>query len=216
MTKLTKIADKKLENKKPRPSLQVVGGSRSNAFNRNLIDQALQSCWYSQADPPIHDEKRRATLVALAGIKPSDEIEGMLAAQMVACHHATMDSYRRAAHPEQPPVLRHENLADANKLSRTYTAQMEALQRYRGKGQQRVTVEHVHVHQGGQAIVGNVERGGGGKRECVEQPHASGLAYTPGATVPGENKEGVEVPSAGDEERQVSPAWRQVPRSAEG
>jgi hypothetical protein len=28
-------------------------------------------------------------------------------------------------------------------------AQTEALQRYRGKGQQKVTVENVHVHTGG-------------------------------------------------------------------
>jgi len=33
---------------------------------------------------------------------------------------------------------------------------LEALQRYRGKGQQKVTVEHVHVNAGGQAIVGTV------------------------------------------------------------
>jgi hypothetical protein len=43
-------------------------------------------------------------------------------------------------------------------------AQTEALQRYRGKGQQKVTVEHVHVHTGKQAIVGAVNHpGGGGK-----------------------------------------------------
>ena len=40
----------------------------------------------------------------------------------------------------------------AVKLLRTFAAQTEALQRYRGKGQQKVTVEHVHVHTGGQAI----------------------------------------------------------------
>jgi hypothetical protein len=34
--------------------------------------------------------------------------------------------------------------------------QIEALQRYRGKGQQKFTVEHVHVNAGGQAIVGAV------------------------------------------------------------
>jgi hypothetical protein len=39
---------------------------------------------------------------------------------------------------------------------RTFTAQVEALQRYRGKGQQKVTVEHVNVNAGGQAIVGAV------------------------------------------------------------
>ncbi len=52
-----------------------------------------------------------------------------------------------------------------NKLARTFTAQVEALKRYRTGGEQKVTVEHVHVHQGGQAIVGTVNRGGGGNKE---------------------------------------------------
>jgi hypothetical protein len=34
--------------------------------------------------------------------------------------------------------------------------QMEALNRYRSKGQQKITVEHVHINSGGQAIIGNV------------------------------------------------------------
>jgi hypothetical protein len=55
---------------------------------------------------------------------------------------------------------RRENLSQANKLSRTYATLLEALNRHRGKGQQKVTVEHVHVHEGGQAIVGNVAGGG--------------------------------------------------------
>ena len=38
-------------------------------------------------------------------------------------------------------------------LSRTHATLLEALNRHRGKGAQRVTVEHVHVHEGGQAIV---------------------------------------------------------------
>ena len=52
------------------------------------------------------------------------------------------------------------------RLLQTFTAQMEALQKYRGKStQQKVTVEHVHVHQGGQAIVGAVNHQGGGGDE---------------------------------------------------
>jgi hypothetical protein len=42
------------------------------------------------------------------------------------------------------------------KLTRTYAAQMEALKRYRSGGEQKMTVQHVHVAEGGQAIVGNV------------------------------------------------------------
>ena len=51
-----------------------------------------------------------------------------------------------------------------NKLTRTFATQVEALKRYRSKGEQKVTVEHVTVNEGGQAIVGNVETGGGGSR----------------------------------------------------
>jgi hypothetical protein len=60
------------------------------------------------------------------------------------------------------------------KLLQTFAAQTEALQRYRGKGQQKVTVEHVHVHTGGQAIVGSVSQSGGGRAndENRGQPHA--------------------------------------------
>jgi hypothetical protein len=39
---------------------------------------------------------------------------------------------------------------------------MEALTRYRTGGQQKMTVEHVTVQAGGQAIVGNVSHPGGG------------------------------------------------------
>ena len=70
-----------------------------------------------------------------------------------------MECYRRAMIGEQSFEGRRENLSQANKLSRTYTTLLEALNRHRGKGQQKVTVEHVHVHEGGQAIVGNVEGG---------------------------------------------------------
>ena len=62
-----------------------------------------------------------------------------------------------------------------NKLARTFTAQVEALKRYRSKGEQKVTVEHVHVHDGGQAIVGNVEGGVGSPRKVRINPMQSKL-----------------------------------------
>jgi hypothetical protein len=49
-----------------------------------------------------------------------------------------------------------------NKLARTYAAQMDTLKRYRSKGQM-VRVERVTVESGGQAIVGNVSKGGGSR-----------------------------------------------------
>jgi hypothetical protein len=48
------------------------------------------------------------------------------------------------------------------KFMRIFTMQVEALARKRRKGGQRVTVKHVHVHAGGQAVVGNISNRGGG------------------------------------------------------
>jgi hypothetical protein len=63
---------------------------------------------------------------------------------------------------EQTFEGRRENLGQANKVSRTYAVLLDALNRHRGKGQQKVVVEHVHVHAGGQAVVGTIETRGEG------------------------------------------------------
>jgi hypothetical protein len=41
-------------------------------------------------------------------------------------------------------------------LLRAYCTQVETFRRLRGGGEQNIRVEHVHVHEGGQAIVGAV------------------------------------------------------------
>ena len=116
----------------------------------------MQALWLKNSSPEERDKQLSATVAALIGIAPKDELEGMMAAQLVAAHNAAMECYRRAMIGEQTFEGRRENLAQANKLSRTYAALLEALNRHRGKGQQKVTVEHVHVHAGGQAVVGMV------------------------------------------------------------
>ena len=49
-----------------------------------------------------------------------------------------------------------KQLNDMSALLRTFATQVEALKKYRSKGEQHCTVEHVHVHSGGQAVVGAV------------------------------------------------------------
>ena len=96
-------------------------------------------------------------LAVVAGVKPRDEVETMLAAQMAAIHTATMTFARRLAHVENIPQQDSAERA-LNKLTRTFAMQMEALKRYRTGGEQKVTVHHVTVNEGGQAIVGTVEQ----------------------------------------------------------
>lgn len=66
-----------------------------------------------------------------------------------------------------PATLRRQDADERarNKLARTYAAQVEALKRYRSKGQQIVRVERVNVERGGQAVVGHVQHGGTGDEQ---------------------------------------------------
>ena len=128
-----------------------------------------------------------------------------------------MECYRRAIIGDQTFEGRRENLAQANKLSRTYATLLEALNRHRGKGQQKVTVEHVHVHSGGQAVVGLVEnpgRGAQGKPE--DQCDAKQIAHASQPAVWSAEKERKPMPSASDGERPMPDARRNVARTAEG
>jgi hypothetical protein len=165
--------------------LKHLGGSLSDSWNNVLANQALQAQWLKNSDRETQDKQCSAILGALVGIGPKDELESMIAAQLLAAHNAAMECYRRGMISEQTFEGRRENLSQANKLSRTYAMLLEALNRHRGKGQQKVTVEHVTVNAGGQAIVGNVEApvGGGPPQKSEDQPHA--LTHAPGATLQG-------------------------------
>src|SRR5262249_25107639 len=149
-------------------------------FNNILANQAFSSLWLKHSDEATRNKQLQATLAALIGISPGDELEGMMAAQLIAAHNAAMECYRRSMIAEQTPEGRREWLSQANRPSRTYAVLLDALNRHRGKGQQKVTVEHVHVHAGGQAVVGMVETPGGGDRpKSEDQPHARQLTHAP-------------------------------------
>ena len=172
-----------------------IAGSSSEAWTHVLVNQTLKSLWTKHSDPEQCSQQLDGAIDALLGIGSQDVIEGMLAGQMIAAHNAAMECYRRAMLGEQSFEGRNMNLAQANKLSRTYGALAEALNRHRGKGQQKMTVEHVHVHAGGQAVVGVVNRGGSASPKDDGQPHA--IEHAPGEPLLGQIEEEREaLPSA--------------------
>jgi hypothetical protein len=113
-----------------------------------------------------------AVLAVLDGSEPQNEVEAMLLIQMATTHALAMKLSRRLCTVD---TIEQNDSASVTlaRLQRTFTTQVEALANLRRGGRQKMTVEHVHVHAGGQAIVGNVTTGGG--REQIEnerQPHA--------------------------------------------
>ncbi len=178
----------------------LMSGSENNDFALVLCRQVLKTLWLA-SNKDQQQAQGEAAIASLKGIKPSDEIEGMMAAQMVGLYNAAMEQMRRAMIPEQSLEGTAVALSQANKLTRSYAMLLEALSRYRGKGvsEQKVTVEHVHVHAGGQAIVGNVTREGGGDiTKSEEQPHAKQITDTPMPEMPSLHPQGQPVPIPGN------------------
>ena len=167
-----------------RGDLRSISGSDNDDFSNILANQVVKALWLEPCDFDEQTQLMQAALAAMAAMKPRDELEGMLISQLIATHNAAMECYRRAMLGEQTFEGRRENLNQANKLCRSYAALTEALDRHRGKGQQRITVEHVNVHAGGQAIVGAVTAGGAGgesSQKSEQQTHTTReITHEPG------------------------------------
>lgn len=122
-----------------------------------LIEQAF-------ASQPYFDAKWNRTASLMHAVAPQDGVEGLLAAQMITAHNLALECSRRAMVKDQYPEAFDRYMNHSVKFMRVFTSQMEALQRYRSKGQQQILVKHqqVNVGDGGQAIVGDIHHGGGG------------------------------------------------------
>ena len=136
-------------------------GSGDRNFVCGILKDATGLAISSDGMPDMERANYAASIVK--GIKPRDEVETMLAAQMAAIQIATMRiATFLAASKRAENINVYER--SLNRLSRTFVAQVEGLKRYRSKGEQRVIVERVNVESGGQAIVGDVQHRGGGGR----------------------------------------------------
>ena len=155
-------------------------------------------------------------LAVVAGINPRDETEALLAAQMAAIHNATMVAARRLNHIETIPQQDSASTM-LNKLARTFASQVEALKKYRSAGEQTIKVQHVTVNDGGQAIVGNVNQGGGGIGKNGGQPHEPCAADECGPALLGhEQALPAPMPSAGGAGLEGVPVPRRAGRGAKG
>lgn len=99
--------------------------------------------------------KNNAVLEALEAMQPKDVNELMICIQILALHRQGMNFMYRLSKAEGAFVDRYLNAS--TKLLRLHGEKLEALSRYRRKGHQVVQVEHVYIHKGAQAIIGNVE-----------------------------------------------------------
>lgn len=129
-------------------SLMILGTTVSGFFTNDSYNGAFTA---------------NAVRDALLAMKPVDEYEGMLCSRLLVLHNQYMNFMARVASDTQTSHGIDLNINRATKLMRLYNETLESLNRYRRKGEQKVTVQHVNVNNGGQAVVaGNFQQGGEG------------------------------------------------------
>lgn len=182
-TEAQKPPQKAVEVKLPQELWVSATGSEDPSVHLARVKEIAYSVWLQDGiSEEEQNERIQAAINMFAEIKPQNGLEGMLATQMVATHSAAIEYLRRAMIPSQTFAVAEQSLKHANKLLQTFARQLEVLDKHRGKGQQKITVEHVTVEAGGQAIVGNVSAAPAAKPAGDGAP--SMLAHQPSETMP--------------------------------
>lgn len=158
--------------------LEDAFGTRGQSFAISQLNHILVAV--RKEEGGYDTAKANALIAAIEGSRPQNELQAMLALQMVLAHEMAMQATRRALKADQIP--QYDSAGNmVIKLMRAFAGHLELMEKLQRGGEQTVRVEHVHVHAGGQAIVGTVAAGGGGNDEFKNQPHAKGELPAPGA-----------------------------------
>ena len=134
--------------------LNTALGTESSDFTNQCLFQ-IQAAARSPFGG-VSELAMNAALAVITAAAPKDEIEGALAVQMACTHTAAMAVLAKldAAFGTERRVAAFGSTAA--RLMKTFAMQVEVFRRLRSGGQQLVRVEHVHVNDGGQAVIGNV------------------------------------------------------------
>ena len=98
---------------------------------------------------PVKDSLANSySFAAVHSLGARDGLEALLAMQMVGVHSLAVKFLATAAMEEQTAADIELFTGRADRLLRTFATQVETLKKYRSKGEQHCTVEHVHVHRG--------------------------------------------------------------------
>ena len=158
-----------LEDYKPSEVLKAlysaVSGSGNQEYSRKVIGEAMVA-FNSNPNSKL-DEISNAFHGAMLGMAPSDIVESQLCSRLLILNSRANHYMSIATTAEYQKVI-DLNINRATKLMRLYNETLEALNRYRRKGEQRVTVQHVYVNKGGQAVVASEFTPGGGKKKNVK------------------------------------------------
>jgi hypothetical protein len=149
---------------------KALGTSSSDFVNASLFQ--LQSAAKFPGSG-ISELGISAALAQIEAFAPQNEVEAALAVQMACTHAAAMSVLVRLDSCQGSERWVASCVSAAARLLRAFTIQFEAYRRLRHGGDQFMRVEHVHVNEGGQAVVGNVrtEDSKRARLSATQEPH---------------------------------------------
>ena len=132
--------------------------NQQNNFTQRLIyENTLASNDFRGKEFNLESAKK-VTAEGFAALGATNGLQAMLAAQMLSIHQLQQKSMTCANTLGDIRLQQYYTNA-AIKLTNCFVQQANIFARLQGVGGQKIIVERVDVHQGGQAIVGTVQAG---------------------------------------------------------
>ena len=101
-------------------------------------------------------ELYQATKILADALGAKGLLEHLLSTQLLGIHELQQKLLSYANRSMHRPESNQYYINAVTKLSNVFVSQVTLLQKIQGECQQKVAVEHLHIHQGAQAIVGQV------------------------------------------------------------
>ncbi|MCJ8344832.1 hypothetical protein MJH12_04775 [bacterium] len=150
------LPDHSFQKEQAKHSLKLTTGTDQPNLQKLLLAQATNATSISAPIKKVYD----TTAESLFAFDSSSELEGMLAVQLVSLHNQAMTSMGRSSTllKEGGSNERVDNAINRTcKLLNTFYKGVQVREKIRNK-EQKIRVEHIHVNDGGQAIIGNVSK----------------------------------------------------------
>lgn len=145
-------------NGEDKPSLEQYYGimkKLTGTHDNELAESICRSAVEAMPKADENDQHINTVYQALADFEPKDAIEAKLCLQSTTLYAQGMQYLSKAERANMPQTA-DMFMRFAVKLLRLHNETIEALNRHRRKGEQKVVVQHVNVENGGKAIVGNL------------------------------------------------------------
>ena len=130
--------------------------TQPDKFTKYIIDDATLASNNIRGEKFDLEKARSLGTEGIAAFGAQSGLESMLAAQMLSIHQLQQSSMAYA-NTSDSLGLKTYYTNTAIKLSNCFVQQANMLAKLKGIGGQKIIVERVDVHSGGQAVVGNIQ-----------------------------------------------------------